>query len=105
MKPEPAFGRANSTEKPMTRQHCEINLGEKYTYKLHDITGVATIHSRFISGCDRVMLEHKDGGDIKEFWVDVNMLEDANGNPVVKQTESKAPVGGPQKAPPQRVGY
>ena len=52
----------------------EIVLGAIYVDTLHAIEGVAVSHTRYVTGCDRVMLERKHDGEVKEHWVDVERI-------------------------------
>jgi len=73
-----------------------IELGKKYRDTVHGIEGIATCHSRYLTGCDRVGLEYMKDGEIKDFWVDVNRLEG------VKIPPDQQLPGGPQKHAPSK---
>lgn len=74
-----------------------IELGKKYKDSVHGIEGVATCHSRYITGCDRVCLEYKSGSDIKEIWVDITRLENID---IAKESMK---MGGPQSVAPAKT--
>lgn len=84
----------------MTNEKGEpvIELGKKYRDDIHGFEGVATVHSRHLTGCDRVLLEAMDDkNELKEYWFDVTRLES------VKIPASETLPGGPQKTPPSRT--
>ena len=73
-----------------------VDLGKRYRDKINGFEGVATAHARYLTGCDRVLLEAVQNGDLKEYWFDVTRLAD------VEIPDDELRPGGPQSAPPSR---
>lgn len=67
----------------------KIELGKKYTDKIHGFTGVATCHQKHLTGCDRIYLEFIKDGEIKGSWFDITQLK----NVKVSKADKK-PGGG-----------
>lgn len=52
-----------------------VVLGQKYKEKVHGRVGVAMSRTEFLTGCNRVLLEHMDkDGEVKDFVVDETLL-------------------------------
>lgn len=89
-----------------------IKLGHVYTDRIHGLFGVAVSHTRYLTGCDRVLLESAAKGELKEYWFDATMLVEVSATddnyraPVIPPHAQPATVaekpGGPRKAPPSR---
>jgi len=79
-------------------QHAEIKLGDKYRDKIHGFQGIATQHTRYISGCDRVYLEvcDKEKAELHGIWFDITEIE---GLPIAKEHNKP---GGPRSEQPSR---
>ena len=76
----------------------EIKLGRTYTDSLHGISGIATVYSQYITGCNRVCLERVgEDGLIIEYWVDTTRLDG------VQLPEGDNKPGGPGKVAPSRI--
>lgn len=73
-----------------------IELGKKYRDTIHGFEGIATCVSRYLTGCDRVMLESNKDGDLKEYWFDITRLEG------VEIPEPEMKTGGPQPIAPNK---
>jgi hypothetical protein len=74
-----------------------IVLGRKYRDTLHGIEGIATAHYRFLTGCDRILLEWVKDGEVKNYTVDAPTLIDVETEkPVATDRKRK---GGPRAAP------
>lgn len=73
-----------------------IELGKIYKEKIHGIQGVATSHTRYLTGCDRVCLEWLKDGEVKYHYADISILEG------VEIADADKKPGGPAKAPPSR---
>lgn len=85
----------------------EIKLGHHYKDKVHGVQGIATCHSRYLTGCDRVCLEAVTrDGEIKEYWLDVNRLEkmDEIAYPPA-EVQTQHAKGGPGKVAPKGVNW
>ena len=76
----------------------KIELGKKYKDSVHGIEGIATVFSKFMTGCDRVCLEYVKDGSVKDLWVDVTRLEGFKPEP------QDIKPGGPGKVAPQKNG-
>ena len=81
----------------------ELILGEKYKDNIHGITGIATQHCRYFTGCDRVNIEHLVNKEVKDLYIDITRLvpvskkaKEASGITPKKREQKKAPrKGGP----------
>lgn len=88
----------------MEKNDLEIVLGDKYRHILHkEIVGIATGHTKYITGCDQVGLESVVSGKIEEIWVDVSLLEHIKPKKRRKVvTKPKKDIGGPRSHPPSK---
>lgn len=53
----------------------KIKLGNVYRDLVHGFIGIATVATKHLTGCNRVLLEKLVNDDIKENWFDVASLE------------------------------
>ena len=74
----------------------EIVLGKKYRDTVLGLEGIATAHTKYLTGCDQVELQRADKGEIKGEWYDITRLEG-----VVVAPKDQKP-GGPQNHAPAR---
>lgn len=85
-----------------------IVLGATYKDSISKIKGVCTSHTRYLTGCDRVMLEYMKDGDPKELWIDANRVTLCEKTAIVELPKA-APVkdpGGPAPKPSiRRPGF
>lgn len=84
----------------------KIVLGAIYRDKVTGFEGTAVAETRYITGCNRVMLEPKakeDGSLAGEGWFDLNRLERNESAMTVLVLETEpADAGGPRMDPPAR---
>lgn len=75
-----------------------VTLGKKYRDKTHGFEGIATQHTRYLSGCDRVFLEvcNHQKAELHGVWFDITELE----NVCVAKKDAKP--GGPRMEQPSR---
>jgi len=70
-------------------------LGDQVRNKITGFTGIVTVHSKALAGCDRLWVEPKVGADNKPVegqWVDIDLLE-------IVTPEALAPVAYARRAP------
>lgn len=83
----------------------EIELGATYEDVAFKIKGIATAHTRYLTGCDRVALDYVKDGEVKTYWADVSMLKRVSGPTKVVAKAMKAATadrGGPGAVAPSR---
>jgi len=74
----------------------KLELGIKYKDHITGFVGTAIAITRYLSGCDRVLLQGRCAEDIKEYWFDIVRLDD------VVLSEEQRKSGGPGKVSPSR---
>ncbi len=85
----------------------KIELGATYEDVVFKIKGIATAHTRYLTGCDRVALDYVKEGEVKTYWADVSMLKRISGPTravakAMKASAAKDDLGGPGAVAPSR---
>ena len=82
-----------------------VVLGRTYRDKVFGFAGIATAHTKFLTGCARISLSVKDGNEIRVEVFDITQLDPVSVKEVkeVKEVKKpKSPKGGPGEPVPKK---